>query len=108
MSATSKLGSLLRRLREEKKMTQGQLAEASGVSRVQIARLETAAQGRGAKPRHDWNTMTGLAKAFGVTAEEFATMLDQEQPAKVAPRRGRPKKAKEPTPAKPVRKRKKS
>ena len=91
MSATSKLGSLLRRLRKEKKMTQAQLSEASGVSRTQIARLETGEQGSG---RPAWETMLGFAKAFGATAEAFAAMIDAETPTKSrGPQpKGRPKK----------------
>jgi transcriptional regulator with XRE-family HTH domain len=80
MSATSKLGRMLQRLRAEKKITQEQLADASGVSRTQIARLESGAQGKG---QQSWRTITGLARAFGLSAEKFMAMLEAE-PAKPA------------------------
>ena len=91
MNETSKLGTLLRRLRMEKKLTQGQIAEASGLSRVQIAYLETGKRGGG---RAGWETITGLARAFGVAAEDLVKMIEAEQPAESkGPRRaGRPKK----------------
>jgi transcriptional regulator with XRE-family HTH domain len=93
MEPANKLGSLLRRLRGERNLTQGQLAEASGVSRTQIARLETGAQGKG---RVSWGTITGLAKAFGVSADEFGQMLLAEKPRGEARGPGRPRKAGKP------------
>jgi transcriptional regulator with XRE-family HTH domain len=92
MNETSKLGTLLRRLRREKKLTQGQIAEASGLSRVQIAYLETGKRGGG---RAAWETITGLARAFGVSAEVFVKMIEDEEPVESnEPRRaGRPPKA---------------
>jgi transcriptional regulator with XRE-family HTH domain len=87
MSVTSKLGSLLRRLRKEKKITQAALAEVSGLARVHIAYLETGKRGGG---RIGWETMNGLAKAFGLTADEFAKLLDAEKAVKVNPKLGRP------------------
>jgi transcriptional regulator with XRE-family HTH domain len=79
MSATSKLGRMLQRLRAEKKITQEQLAEASGLSRTHIAHLETGKRGSG---RHGWETITGLARAFGLSAEKFMAMLEAESATK--------------------------
>jgi transcriptional regulator with XRE-family HTH domain len=95
MSATSKLGSLVRRLRKEKKLTQAQVAEMSGLARVHIANLETGKRGGG---RIGWETVNGLAKAFGISPDEFARMLEAEKPKSQAVLRGRPKKEPADTP----------
>lgn len=84
MSATSKLGSLLRRLRKEKNLTQEALSAASGISRVQIAYLETGKRGGG---RIGWDTMMGMARAFDMNPEEFAKILAAEKPAAKEPKR---------------------
>jgi transcriptional regulator with XRE-family HTH domain len=98
MSAITKLGSVLHRLRKEKNLTQEKLAELSGLSRVQIAYLETGKRGSG---RAGWDTITGLAKAFGVSSDEFAAMIAAETPSTENGERtrGRPAKAERtPTP----------
>jgi len=89
MSATSKLGSLVRRLRKERNLTQIQVAEMSGLARVHIANLETGKRGGG---RIGWETVNGLAKAFGISPDEFARMLEAEKPKSQTALRGRPKK----------------
>ena len=96
MAENTKLGNLLARLRGERGLTQEALAEACGVSRTQIARIETGVQGKGDL---SFRAASGFAKAFGITAEKFMAMVDAEQPADMdEPRRpGRPKKAEAPT-----------
>ena len=95
MTENTKLGSLLARLRGEHDLTQEALAKASGLSRTQIARIETGVQGKGDL---SFRAASGLAKAFGITVEKFMAMVDAEQPADLdQPRRpGRPKKPETP------------
>lgn len=53
------LGRRVRELREGAGMTQGQLAQAAGIGRVTLVRIEHGEQ----SPRYD--TLTGLARALG-------------------------------------------
>ncbi len=61
------LGSRLVRLRSRRGWTQQQLANVAGLSRVQVARLETGARGQAIWLR----TLQRLAEAVGVTLEEL-------------------------------------
>ena len=77
----------LRELRTAAGLTQGELAEKAGLTRVGVAQLEIGRR----KPA--WETVLALCKALGVTCEEFTvkpSVTPEEEPE--APRRGRPKK----------------
>jgi transcriptional regulator with XRE-family HTH domain len=65
MSTEPTFGQLLRGIREKKKMTQQALADASGLSRVQIARLETDVQSP------SWEAVKNLCRALGVGCDAF-------------------------------------
>jgi transcriptional regulator with XRE-family HTH domain len=92
MPENTKLGSLLARIRGERGLTQESLAKASGLSRTQIARIETGVQGKG---DISLRAASGLANAIGVTVGQFMAMVDAEEVADATvPRRpGRPAKA---------------
>jgi transcriptional regulator with XRE-family HTH domain len=68
----------LKSLREAAGMTQPQLAEAAGMNRFGIAKLEQ----REREP--SWATVQKLAKALGVTCQEFADCEDipEDEPVK--------------------------
>jgi transcriptional regulator with XRE-family HTH domain len=74
----------LRELREEKGMTQGQLAGMAGVSEQAVAQWE-----RGLR-EPTWSNMVAVADALGVSTEAF-----RQPPKEVPPKRkaGRPRKA---------------
>lgn len=62
----------LRRLREAAPMTQGELAQAAGVGRITVARLEA---GKGeARP----STIRALAKALGTTAAALMAEVERD------------------------------
>jgi transcriptional regulator with XRE-family HTH domain len=84
MSA-NRFGDRLRELRQQAGLTQGQLAEKSGLKLGGITDLE---QGINQHPR--WDTVLALAEVLGVDCRAF-----QQAPAKGAkkPGRGRPRKA---------------
>jgi transcriptional regulator with XRE-family HTH domain len=65
MNTEHSFGQLLRGIREKKKMTQQALADASGLSRVQIARLETDVQSP------SWETVKILCRTLGVDCDAF-------------------------------------
>jgi transcriptional regulator with XRE-family HTH domain len=65
MSTEPTFGQLLRGIRQKKKMTQQALADASGLSRVQIARLETDVQSP------SWEAVKRLCRALGVDCDAF-------------------------------------
>jgi len=85
MDATSKLASMLRALRDANNFTQEKLAALSGLSRVQIARLETGKRGK----KLSFETVAKLAKAFGMSAEDFMKAASDAKP--VAKKRNRGK-----------------
>lgn len=58
------MGCRLKQVREERDMTQDELAQASGVNRVTIALIET-----GATKNASSKTMLRLAKALGTTID---------------------------------------
>jgi transcriptional regulator with XRE-family HTH domain len=80
--AKDEFAARLRELREQKGMTQAELAEKVGVSSDAVARWE-----RGIR-EPAWSNLTALADALGVSLDAF------RQPPKEAPPRkpGRPKK----------------
>ncbi|MCI0457573.1 MAG: helix-turn-helix domain-containing protein [Gemmataceae bacterium] len=61
------LGSRLVRLRSRRGWTQQQLANVAGLSRVQVARLETGVRGQAIR----LHTLQRLAEALEVTLEEL-------------------------------------
>jgi transcriptional regulator with XRE-family HTH domain len=66
--ASTKLGRLLRRLREAQGLTQRALAKRAKVTGAYIAMLET-----GAKRNPSLATLRALAKALGVSVEALIT-----------------------------------
>jgi transcriptional regulator with XRE-family HTH domain len=65
MSTEPTFGQLLKGIREEKGLTQQTLADASGLSRVEIARLETDVRAP------SWETVKSLCRALGVGCDAF-------------------------------------
>ncbi len=65
MKTEHTFGQLLRGIREEKELTQQALADASGLSRVEIARLETDVRSP------SWETVKNLCRALGVGCDAF-------------------------------------
>lgn len=79
---TTEFGKRLKELREEKGMTQPELASKTGLTKDGIAQLE---QGRRLPA---WETVQALCDALGVSCESFRTSKkDKAGPGK----RGRPK-----------------
>lgn len=76
-------GARLRELREEKGITQAELAEKAGLAAETVAQLERA------RYEPSWNSVIALADALGVSTEALR-QLPKEIPAKRKP--GRPKK----------------
>jgi transcriptional regulator with XRE-family HTH domain len=76
------MGCRLRELREEKGLTQGQLAELVGVKRDAVARWEADVREPG------WSNVVALANALGVDCTAFLQApVEQHEP-----RKGRPPK----------------
>jgi transcriptional regulator with XRE-family HTH domain len=73
-------GARLRELREQRGLTQQELAERIGTTVRNISRLETGVQ------EATWPTVVALAKVFGVSCDAFL----QKPAATVEPKRGRP------------------
>jgi transcriptional regulator with XRE-family HTH domain len=67
-------GEKLRQLREDAKLTQEELAERAGTSRVTVVRLETGARYPG------WDMVRQLCKALGVRCTEFEDCASADQP----------------------------
>lgn len=61
MTPNQQIGSTIRRLRKQSKMTQQQLAEKSGTTRSKIARVEDAVTSP------NLNTLDAIAKALNCT-----------------------------------------
>ena len=78
-------GRKLKELREAKGMTQHSLAEASGLHRVQIAKLE------GSQHVPSWDTVQALAAALGVDCKAFQDRGKSKKEKKPAAKR-QPKK----------------
>jgi transcriptional regulator with XRE-family HTH domain len=76
MSNEATFGQILKRLREEKELTQLALAESSGLSRVEIARLETD------RRAPSWETVKVLCRALGVGCDEFMAPAADEKKVK--------------------------
>jgi transcriptional regulator with XRE-family HTH domain len=65
MSTEPTFGQLLRGIREKKKVTQQALADTCGLSRSEIARLETDVRSP------SWETVKTLCRALGVGCHAF-------------------------------------
>src|SRR5436309_1881006 len=85
MAESAWIGARLRELREQKGLTQGQLAELVGVRRDAVARWEADAREPG------WSNVVALAAALGVNCLAFL----QPPAEREASGPGRPPKAKE-------------
>jgi transcriptional regulator with XRE-family HTH domain len=83
MAESAWVGARLRELREQKRLTQGQLAELVGVKRDAVARWEADTREPG------WSNVVALARALSVTCLEFLEAPAQREP----PGPGRPPKA---------------
>ena len=70
------LGRLILKHRAAKQITQSQFAEACGLSRVQVARLETGTRGHG---NITFAAMTGLAEALEMTTEQLAELIEKKK-----------------------------
>jgi DNA-binding XRE family transcriptional regulator len=92
MAESAWMGGRLRELREQKGLTQTQLAELVGVKRDAVARWEADVREPG------WSNVVALASALGVDCTAFL----QEPAPRPETGRGRPRKAEEPpTPKRP-------
>ena len=76
MSTEPTFGQLLRGIREKKGLTQQALADASGLSRVEIARLETDVRSP------SWETVKSLCRALGVGCDAFMAPADDAKKLK--------------------------
>jgi transcriptional regulator with XRE-family HTH domain len=65
------LASLLKRLREERDITQEQLAFDAGITVSALSRIERGLNSPG------WTTVNQIAKALGVSFVELATELER-------------------------------
>jgi transcriptional regulator with XRE-family HTH domain len=74
MAGESGLGARVRRLRQNLKMSQQQLAELVGVSQSAIAQIEA-----GKIPSPRWHLMLALAKALGLTLDELASPPEESE-----------------------------
>src|SRR5262245_48378501 len=82
MAGSAWIGGRLRELREQKGLTQSQLAELVGVKRDAVARWEADVREPG------WSNVVALSQALGVSCEDFL-----QAPAEPhTPKRGRPPK----------------
>ena len=80
MDAISSFGETLKRLRNEKGLTQQELANLSGISRVEIARLETGERGKKRSP--SLASAQKLAAALGVDCTAFQDAPADAEPVK--------------------------
>lgn len=64
----------VRRLREEKGWSQGELAQYAGTTQAQVSRIEA---GQHASPRAD--TLAGLAAALGVSVDYLLGLADERE-----------------------------
>ncbi len=67
------LGRAVRRLREERGLTQEELASRAGTTFGTVSRMESA------KSAPAWATVRAVATALGVTLGELATAIDAEE-----------------------------
>jgi transcriptional regulator with XRE-family HTH domain len=65
------LAALLKRLREERKLTQEQLAFEAGITASALSRIERGLNSPG------WTTIRRLVKALGVSLVELASDLEE-------------------------------
>jgi transcriptional regulator with XRE-family HTH domain len=68
------LAALLKRLREERKITQEQLAFDAGITASALSRIERGLNNPG------WTTITRIAKALDVSLVELATDIEKTEP----------------------------
>jgi transcriptional regulator with XRE-family HTH domain len=73
LSPDPALGRAIRRLREERGLTQEALAASAGMTFGTVSRLESA------KSAPAWATVTQLADALGVTMAELGQLVDAER-----------------------------
>jgi transcriptional regulator with XRE-family HTH domain len=89
----STFGAALKAVRQEKGLTQQELADRIGMHRVELAKLE----GNVHKPT--WRTVQRLGTALGVSCERFVSLEDvadmakpkEEQVKEPQPKRSRPR-----------------
>jgi transcriptional regulator with XRE-family HTH domain len=67
------LGERVFQMRRAQGITQERLAEKSDVGRITIVKLES-----GAQRTATWETVARLAKAFGLTLDEFVAPIDTD------------------------------
>jgi len=90
------MGGRLRELREQKGLTQGQLAELVGVKRDAVARWEADVREPG------WSNVVALANALGVDCTAFLQApAEQREPRKGRPPKPAPEPESEPAPKRP-------
>jgi transcriptional regulator with XRE-family HTH domain len=98
MSKSAWNGARLRELREQKGLTQAELAERAGVKRDAVARWEADTREPG------WSNAVALAQVLGIILDDFL----QAPAAAPVPRPGRPRKPAAESEGKPVRKKPRS
>jgi len=64
-SSAKRFGKNLKRVRQEKKMTQGDIVRATGIDRAYVSSLESG------KQNPTLTTIDKIAKALGVSAQEL-------------------------------------
>jgi transcriptional regulator with XRE-family HTH domain len=68
------LAAVLKRLREEREITQEQLAFDAGITASALSRIERGLNSPG------WTTITRIAKALDVSLVELATDIEKTEP----------------------------
>lgn len=70
----SQLGTAIRSLREERKLTVEGLAHETGLHRYSIFRIETGEQ------NVSWTVLTGIASALGIEILELVRLAGEQAP----------------------------
>ena len=89
--ADNGFGARLKELREQAGMTQQELADAAGMHRFGVAKLEQGIR------EPSWATVQALCKALNVSCEAFQVAAEPREPAGI----GRPRKTASPTATEP-------